>query len=122
MGDLAHADGRAIREAHVPDTIEDAVLARAERLSDDARAVARAGAVIGRCFIPDVAAGVLDRPVADIEAPLQELVDSAFLYPYNFMDRGFFDFRHQLLRTPCTRPCRRRSFEGCTHGPASSGR
>ena len=39
------------------------------RLSDDARAVARAGAVIGRCFVPEVLAGCMDRPVADLEAP-----------------------------------------------------
>src|SRR5574338_456179 len=38
------ADGRRIREAHVPDTIGDAVLVRLERLSLEAREVARAGA------------------------------------------------------------------------------
>ncbi len=94
----ARADGRAIRSAQVPDTIEDAVLARVGRLSDDARAVARAGAVIGRCFVPEVLAGCLDRPVADLEAPLAELVEQSFLFPFDFLDRGFYDFRHQLLR------------------------
>ena len=48
IGDDASSDGRAIREATVPATIEDAVLARFERLSPEARAVAQAGAVIGR--------------------------------------------------------------------------
>lgn len=41
----ARSDGRLIREAHVPDTIGDAVLVRLARLSDDARLVARAGAI-----------------------------------------------------------------------------
>ncbi len=94
----ARTNGRAIRSAQVPDTIEDAVLARVGRLSDDARAVARAGAVIGRCFVPEVLAGCMDRPVADLEAPLAELVEQSFLFPFDFLDRGFYDFRHQLLR------------------------
>jgi len=98
LGEDARQDGRAIREAVVPDTIEDAILARASRLSPDAREVARAGAVIGRCFLPEVLAGILDRPVKDLDEPLEELVANAFLYPFEFLDRGYYDFRHQLLR------------------------
>jgi len=41
LDDDARADGRRIREAHVPDTIADAVLARLDRLSGEARSVAR---------------------------------------------------------------------------------
>ncbi|MEO7333470.1 MAG: ATP-binding protein, partial [Gemmatimonadales bacterium] len=52
LDDDARADGQLIWEANVPDTIGDAVISRMNRLSDDARAVARAGAVIGRCFVP----------------------------------------------------------------------
>ncbi len=98
LGEAARSDGRAIRDAVVPDTIEDAIVARAARLSDDAREVARAGAVIGRCFVPEVLAGVLNRPVADLDGPLEELVANSFLYPFEHMDKGFYDFRHQLLR------------------------
>ena len=58
----ARVDGTAIREAGVPDTIEDAVLVRLARLSPEAQATARAGAVIGRCFVPDVLAGIMDVP------------------------------------------------------------
>jgi DNA-binding CsgD family transcriptional regulator len=94
----AFADGRLIRDAHVPDTIGDAILARFSRLSDDARLVARAGAVIGRCFSPDVLAGVLGRPLSDLEPTVQQLVDAAILYPFDFVDHGYYDFRHQLLR------------------------
>jgi DNA-binding CsgD family transcriptional regulator len=98
LGDDARADGRAILDAHVPSTIEDAILARFARLSPDARAVARAGAVVGRCFVPEVLAGIMDRAPGDLDEPLGELVDHAFLFPFEFVDRGFFDFRHQLLR------------------------
>jgi DNA-binding CsgD family transcriptional regulator len=96
IGEDARADGRAIREATVPATIEDAVLARFERLSPAGRAVAQAGAVIGRCFVQDVLAGVMDAPRAELDGPLRELVDQAFLDPPSA--RGLYDFRHQLLR------------------------
>ncbi len=98
LGDDARGDGGAIRSAAVPSTIEDTVLARVARLSDEARAVARAGAVIGRSFVPDVLAGVMDRSPAELDAPLEELVSSGVLYPFEYLDHGYYDFRHQLLR------------------------
>lgn len=92
----ARANGLAIREATVPDTIEDAVLARLAHRSPYAQAVARAGAIIGRCFTADVLAGIMDVPPDSIEAPIQELIDNFVLEPPGA--RGLFDFRHQLLR------------------------
>jgi DNA-binding CsgD family transcriptional regulator len=98
LGPEVGPDGRAIRDASVPDTIEDAVLARMSRLSEDARQVARAASVMGRCFVPDVLAGIMDRAVVELDGPLEELVASSILYPFAFVDRGYYDFRHQLLR------------------------
>jgi DNA-binding CsgD family transcriptional regulator len=98
LSDEARLDGRRIREAQVPDTIEDAVLARVARLSTEARDVARGGAVIGRCFLPDVVAGMLDRPLTELEGALEELVEAAILHPFQHVDQGYYDFRHQLLR------------------------
>lgn len=96
--DDVESDGRSIRDAAVPDTIEDVVLSRTNRLSEDARAVVRAASVMGRCFVPEVLAGVMDRPVAELDGPLRELVDSSILFPFEYVDRGYYDFRHQLLR------------------------
>ena len=96
LGPEARADGRAIRDAAVPDTIEDAIIARIARRSPEAQAAARAGAVIGRCFVPEVLAGIMDVPPEALEAPLQELVDYFVLDPPGV--RGLYDFRHQLLR------------------------
>ncbi len=98
LDDEARTDGRRIREADVPDTIGDAVLSRMAHLSDEARTVARAGAVVGRCFSPDVIAGMVDRPLAELEPTLDELVDAAILHPFAYVDKGYYDFRHQLLR------------------------
>ena len=96
LGAEARANGLAIREATVPDTIEDAVLARLSHRSPEAQAVARAGAIIGRCFVPEVLAGIMDLPQDAIEGPLQELIDHFVLDPPG--SRGLYDFRHQLLR------------------------
>jgi DNA-binding CsgD family transcriptional regulator len=98
LGPEVETDGRSIRDVAVPDTIEDAVLARLARLSEDARALARAASVMGRCFDPDVLAGIMDRAVNELDGPLTELVDSSILFPFDFVDRGYYDFRHQLLR------------------------
>lgn len=96
--DDAPTDGQAIRRAQVPDTIGDAVVARLARLSDDAQLVARAGAVVGRCFSPDILAGMVDRPLNELEVTIEELVEAAIIYPFDYIDRGYYDFRHQLLR------------------------
>jgi DNA-binding CsgD family transcriptional regulator/tetratricopeptide (TPR) repeat protein len=92
----ARANGVAIREAAVPETIEDAVLARLSHRTPEAQAVAKAGAVIGRCFTHEVLAGIMDVPPESIDAPLQELIDNFVLDPPGL--RNVMDFRHQLLR------------------------
>jgi DNA-binding CsgD family transcriptional regulator len=96
LGAEARANGTAIREATVPDTIEDAVLARLGFRSEEAQALARAGAVVGRCFTPEVLAGIIDWPPEAIDGPLDELVAHGILWPPG--PRGTWDFRHQLLR------------------------
>jgi DNA-binding CsgD family transcriptional regulator len=97
LGDAA-TDGRAIRDAAVPSTIEDAILARSRRLTEEAQSVARAGAVIGRGFAPDVLAGIMDRSPAELDGPLTELVAAGILHPFQLVDHGYYDFRHQLIR------------------------
>ncbi len=90
------ADSAAVLEAAVPETLEDATLARIARLSPDAQAVARAGAVIGRSFVPSVLAGVMNLPVEELDDPIQELLDHDVLDALRGGSQ--LDFRHQLLR------------------------
>ena len=96
LADVAGVDGRAIRDAAVPDTLEDAILQRVARLSPEAQAVARSGAVIGRCFVPEVLAGVMDVPADSLDAPLRELVEQHVLEPGH---------REPPDRIPGRRPC-----------------
>jgi predicted ATPase len=92
----ARRDGSAIREASVPATIEDALLARLARCSSDARTVAGAGSVIGRAFDAPTVAGLLDRPVPDVDEALDELIGAGIVI--RWPDDIRHDFRHQLLR------------------------
>jgi DNA-binding CsgD family transcriptional regulator len=96
LDDAERTDGSAIREAAVPQTLGDAVLQRVARLSPSAQDVARSGAVIGRCFVPEVLAGVMDAPAGSLAEPLQELVDHGVLEAPG--PRGLYDFRHEVLR------------------------
>ena len=96
IGEDERTDSRAILDAAVPDTLEGAILQRIGRLSPEAQAVARSGAVVGRCFVPDVLAGIMDVPADSLDEPLRELIEQHVLDPPGL--RGLFDFRHQLLR------------------------
>ena len=90
------ADGQAILDVAVPETLEDAVLQRVGQLSPEAQAVARAGSVIGRCFVPTVLAAIMDIAPDTLDGPLQELIERDVLSPPDL--RGLFDYRHQVLR------------------------
>ncbi|HUQ79356.1 MAG TPA: AAA family ATPase [Patescibacteria group bacterium] len=96
ISDAGRLDQDAILGANVPETIEDAILERMAHRSAEARAVARAGAVIGRSFVPQVLAGIMNCTAEDLDSPLQELVEHGFLNPPG--ERGSFDYRHQLVR------------------------
>ena len=72
--------------------------------------VARAGAVVGRCFSPDVLAGVVDLLWTSFEPIIDELVAASILYPFDYIDQGYYDFRHQLLRDAIYGACRRHGF------------
>ena len=41
---------------------------------------------------------MVDRPLEEVEPAIEELMDAAFLFPFDYVDEGYYDFRHQLLR------------------------
>ncbi len=102
--------GLAVRDAGVPETLEDAVMVRIEARSAGARAVARAGAVIGRAFELDLLESVVGLPPDELSESLAELADHFVLLQSG--TTGAFGFRHALIcdaiydRTP--EPERRR--------------
>ena len=84
-----------VRQADVPETVEDAILARLARRSEAAATVARAGAVIGRSFDLALLASVTGQDPDDLSAPLEELADHFILLPAHAPGR--YGFRHGLL-------------------------
>ena len=90
------ADGAvAVRDATVPETVEDTIIARFENRSAGARTLARAGAVIGRAFDLDLLAAVVGIPEAQLSDPLVELADHFVLLPTSATGR--YGFRHGLI-------------------------
>ncbi|HEX5823752.1 MAG TPA: AAA family ATPase [Candidatus Limnocylindrales bacterium] len=85
----------AVRHAGVPDTVEDAIVARLEPRSVAARELARAGAVIGRAFDLDLLAAVVETETDRLSAPLAELADHFVLLPTS--SPGRYGFRHGLI-------------------------
>ena len=90
------APAGAVRSADVPDTLDAAILDRLSRLDRHAIEVARAGAVIGRSFDPELLAGVVELPIAGLDAALDELAEHFFLQAQESGAR--YDFRHALIR------------------------
>ncbi len=84
-----------VRDAGVPETVEDTILARLDSRSAEAQAIARAGAVIGRAFDLDILAAVVDRPTAALSPQLAELADHFVLLQSTVSGR--FGFRHALI-------------------------
>ncbi len=80
----------------VPETLDEAILRRAERLSPRALRAAEAGAVIGRSFDFDLLAAVMARPIDQLSAPITELERAFFVQPTT--EGGQLDFRHALIR------------------------
>ena len=80
----------------VPDTLEDAILGRAARLSPPARAAADAASVIGRSFDVALLAAVLEVGPEALAPQVAELEQQFIITRGRGADR--LDFRHALIR------------------------
>jgi len=89
------ASAGEVRDADVPDTVEDAILARIGQRSVSAATVARTGAVIGRSFDLDLLGAVSGEPLDRLSDPLRELADHFILLPSHVPGR--YAFRHALI-------------------------
>jgi tetratricopeptide (TPR) repeat protein len=80
----------------MPDTLADAVLARAEPLSPRARRLAEVASVLGRSFDLDLLTAITGDGPAAVDDELRELTERFFVQPRS--DRVRYDFRHALIR------------------------
>jgi DNA-binding CsgD family transcriptional regulator/tetratricopeptide (TPR) repeat protein len=120
---LASRPGAAVAAAAVPDTLSDAVLSRARRLSTPTRTVASAAAVIGRSFDFDLLTTVTHADPDEVAGALRELQEAYFVLPG--ADAVTFDFRHALIRDTLYAdtglPLRRRLHERVAAAAAERG-
>ena len=70
-----------MQAAAVPDTLADAVLARARQAERRARNVAAAGAVLGRSFDFDLLTAITTADPDQVAGALRELQDAYFVVP-----------------------------------------
>lgn len=97
----------------VPETVAEAVLASASRLSAAARVAVEAAAVIGRSFDLDLLALLVDGSPGDLDRALAELLECHVIVAGSHYDS--FDFRHALIRDALydsLAPHRRRALHG----------
>jgi DNA-binding CsgD family transcriptional regulator/tetratricopeptide (TPR) repeat protein len=120
---LTPQSGAVVQAAAVPDTLRDAVLSRARRLTMPTREVASAAAVIGRSFDFDLLTAVTDAGPDDVAGALRELQETYFALPG--ADAVTFDFRHALIRdtlyADTDLPVRRRLHEKVARAAAERG-
>jgi predicted ATPase/DNA-binding CsgD family transcriptional regulator len=120
---LTSRPGAAVAAAAVPDTLSDAVLSRARRLSTPTRTVASAAAVIGRSFDFDLLTAVTGAGPDEVAGALRELQEVYFVLPG--ADAVTFDFRHALIRDTLYAdtglPLRRRLHERVAAAAAERG-
>jgi transcriptional regulator with AAA-type ATPase domain/tetratricopeptide (TPR) repeat protein len=99
--DVIRQDGRDVLVAHpltealVPDTIQDVIMARIERLSDEPRRVLRVASVIGREFMRSVLGRVAE-PSMGLDATLRELMAAGLIHERRLFPELEHAFKHAL--------------------------
>jgi DNA-binding CsgD family transcriptional regulator len=92
--ELAGADGRTRASGVLPETLRELLLARYERLGDDAQQLLRLLAVGGQCVRHDLLDLVYRGPAVQLEALIRAAVDGGLL----IIEDTCYDFRHALVR------------------------
>jgi len=81
----------------VPASLQGAMMARLDAVSDEAKKTALSASVFGREFYADLVAGAMNRPQAAVQDSLDELCRSGLIYESG-LHRDAYVFRHALLR------------------------
>ncbi|MDK3016881.1 AAA family ATPase [Pseudodonghicola flavimaris] len=81
----------------VPPSLQGAMMARLDAVSDEAKQTALTASVFGREFYADLIARAMDRSLAAVHTSLDELCNSGLVYESG-QHRDAYVFRHALLR------------------------
>ena len=81
----------------IPSTLHDSLLARLDRLAP-VKEIAQIGAAIGREFSHALLAAVADRPEAELQAALDQLVASELVFRRGTPPEATYSFKHALVQ------------------------
>jgi predicted ATPase/class 3 adenylate cyclase len=81
----------------IPETLQDSLLARLDRLTP-VKEIAQIGAAIGREFSHALLAAVADRPEAELQAALDQLVSSELVFRRGAPPGATYSFKHALVQ------------------------
>jgi hypothetical protein len=95
---LAQATGRGAAALAVPATLHTSLLGRLDRLGPTAKAVAQAGAAIGREFSYDLVAAAAELSEQELHDALRRLVGSGLVFQRGVPPASEYLFKHALVR------------------------
>jgi tetratricopeptide (TPR) repeat protein len=103
LGLIKREEGRVLLQGDaqslaIPSTIQDMIMARVDRLSEEARSVLQAGSVIEREFPHGLIRVVTGLPESELLTCLSALKDAELLYERGIYPRTSYVFRHALTR------------------------
>jgi predicted ATPase len=81
----------------LPSTLHDSLLARLDRLAPE-KEIAQIGAALGREFSHELLAAVADRPEAELQAALDQLVAAELVYRRGTAPDVTYSFKHALVQ------------------------
>jgi tetratricopeptide (TPR) repeat protein len=82
----------------IPSTVQDMIMARVDRLSDDTKTVLQVGSVIEREFSHDMIRAITTLPEPELLTHLSALKDAELLYERGIYPQIAYIFRHALTR------------------------
>jgi class 3 adenylate cyclase/tetratricopeptide (TPR) repeat protein len=103
LGVIERQDGRIRfkgdpQSIAIPSTVQDTIMARVDRLSDQAKAVLQAGSAIEREFPHDLIRTVTGLPEVELLTHLSALKDAELLYERGIYPNTSYIFRHALTQ------------------------
>ena len=81
----------------IPSTLHDSLLARLDRLAR-VKEVAQIGAAIGREFSHTLLVAVADRPEAELQAALDQLISAELVFRHGTPPDATYSFKHALVQ------------------------
>ena len=90
-------DGKPVAVLAIPATLQEALLARLDRLST-ARQIAQLGATLGREFSYELLHAVAPISEADLQTALAKLVEAEILYQRGVGEQARYFFKHALIQ------------------------